>query len=1241
MEEKMGLQKARLTLKQARNRMLMLAGAAAALVAAAPARAASYYEANAPVRMGTSGGTAPGSVDIASGAFLMQQSLTTLKGRIPVQLGWFYNSQDATNGPLGKGTSLPYDFFIAKSTADPLHPYEFITPGHRHYEFEWGLASGEMGSVYVNRRDPEMLDAELRLTGPFLDSTLLFRKTRTKMFFDSGGQLYRIEDRHGNAITITRNGSGYPTAVTQSTNRKITFSYNFYGKVASATVLYNTGFSRLWVFGYDTSNRLNRITDPNNGVEGLSWMTYTRSDGQVLPLIDTITNPRGNLVVDNDYDTSGRVTRQTHADTGAQTFAYTAAIGSSGSTTLTDPRGGATRWDYAWNLYKYGYLISQVVDSLGRTTTFTRNTPVNGNYLVTAVTDFRGRRTDLGWSTYNGLLESVTQPTVSGGTVSWTIINDSWWLRPTSITDPLNRVTSFTVSQTNGDITAATDANGKTTSYGIAANGDLTSVTNALNQTSTSTYGTNGELLTATDPMGHQTTFVSNSIPVVTQVQDANGKTAVLSYDVLDRLTAISQTLGTQTLTTFYGYDADGNRVSMTDANNHTWQWVYDSMDRLCQAKDPLLQSKQWTFDLNSNVQTVTDALGQKAEISYTTGDRPSLLTFRRADSTVESTISMSWNPTTFLLDSCSDSQFGTCSWTYDSLDRVTAQTTAAGTISYTLDDLSRRVGMTVPGQAGIGYGFDNVDNLTSVTQGTQISTFTFDAVNRLTRQTLPTGVGTEVTTDQTFDAAGYLTSLVSKRGATVIDSHTYTRNPVGLLTQENDNGTLCSYGRDDLYRLTSAVDRTGTYAWTYDNAGNRLSQTLGGATTPYTVNAANRVTAVGSTPVALDANGNVTGFGSDSYGWDVRGRLQTVTRPGYSGSFTYDPNNERAAQTVNGVSTSFLLDGSRCVSEISGATTVPVLFGAGGQAINRNGRWFTPDSRGSTSRVTDGTGNVVQTYGYGVFGQVVPSTPEANPIQFLGGMNDNNGLHYLGGSSYFSPQIGQPINGKLAQVAGGLLGKVVDFVKGVGDCAVGALEGVVTSLAAVNPITGPFVLREMATEAAKAGIALGQQLQREGWATTVVDGAANLTGQFGDYSTPRKAGRSLCNTVGLAATVVDAGGPVRTGSSGPLRVFRGVNELEANAIKAAQGAVASTKQTMPNTTRVFTEQGWPWMKQFFAQENATTPGKYTQIVEFRLRQQPPSMKQESPFSTYNVDVDDLNSVLEGFGFTPIDQFSP
>src|SRR5205807_697412 len=54
----------------------------------------------------------------------------------------------------------------------------------------------------------------------------------------------------------------------------------------------------------------------------------------------------------------------------------------------------------------------------------------------------------------------------------------------------------------------------------------------------------------------------------------------------------------------------------------------------------------------------------------------------------------------------------------------------------------------------------------------------------------------------------------------------------------------------------------------------------------------------------------NTTGFGSDVYSWDVRGRMKGLTRPGLTWSATYDRNDLRASKTVNGVTTSYLLDG-------------------------------------------------------------------------------------------------------------------------------------------------------------------------------------------------------------------------------------------------------------------------------------------------------------------------------------------
>src|SRR5437763_2600734 len=97
------------------------------------------------------------------------------------------------------------------------------------------------------------------------------------------------------------------------------------------------------------------------------------------------------------YDTVGRITKITAADTGVTTFAYSAALGSDGTTTVTDPRSNVTSWSYTWPTppsgatAKYGYRLTSMTDPLGRTTTY--QALQAGSQLITKVTDFRSRVT--------------------------------------------------------------------------------------------------------------------------------------------------------------------------------------------------------------------------------------------------------------------------------------------------------------------------------------------------------------------------------------------------------------------------------------------------------------------------------------------------------------------------------------------------------------------------------------------------------------------------------------------------------------------------------------------------------------------------------------------------------------------------------------------------------------------------------------------------------------------------------
>src|SRR5262249_55070195 len=143
-------------------------------------------------------------------------------------------------------------------------------------------------------------------------------------------------------------------------------------------------------------------------------------------------------------------------------------------------------------------------------------------------------------------------------------------------------------------------------------------------------------------------------------------------------------------------------------------------MDRVVQDKNPLLETRGYSWDQNSNLTVRTDRRGQRWEYTYGTGDRPVQQTFKRADSTIEATVSYTYDALTKLLASVTDSQYGTTSWTYDSLDRITSESGPGGTVSVVLDNLGRRTSMTATGQGTVTYAYDQNDNLTDIAQNGQ-----------------------------------------------------------------------------------------------------------------------------------------------------------------------------------------------------------------------------------------------------------------------------------------------------------------------------------------------------------------------------------------------------------------------------------------------------------------------------------------------------------------------------------------
>ena len=118
-----------------------------------------------------------------------------------------------------------------------------------------------------------------------------------------------------------------------------------------------------------------------------------------------------------------------------------------------------------------------------------------------------------------------------------------------------------------------------------------------------------------------------------------------------------------------------------------------------------------------------------------------------------------------------------------------------------------------------------------------------------------------------------------------------------------------------------------GDLAYAYDPAGRRIktSGSLARTTLPadladVTVDAANRLTAVGAQTFSYDANGNLINDDNQIYVWNARNQLTQITDNlgTVISTFDYDALGRRQSKSVNGVSVGFVYDGLNIAQELT-----------------------------------------------------------------------------------------------------------------------------------------------------------------------------------------------------------------------------------------------------------------------------------------------------------------------------------
>ncbi len=882
-------------------------------------------------------------VDLATGNYYERATDLRIPGRGPsINFTRTYNSQPGqtlSDSMFGYGWSAQYDQHVTV----PGSTATIAQAGGAEISFT------NNGSTW----DPAV-GVTSTLTDQGTTWKLVRNATEILVFDKTTGRLNSLADQYGNTTTLTYDGSGHLSSVTDPAGRTVTV--NFTGAHVTSIVDF-TG--RTVTYGYSGAGDLTDVTD----VRGGHWQYTYDSSHRLLTARsarffgDTTTSPTP--VTTNHYDAQGRVDTQTDPLGNTTSFDYTTLAATRG-TLVTDANGNQNAYYYDAS----GFLVAETHGYNGTaSTTFFAYDP---NTLgVTETLDDLGQVTA---TTYDSAGNVTSRQDPAGHTWQWGTYN--------AFNEP----------------SSSTDANGVTTTYSYDnTNGNLQSVSTPCKQPDGVTNCSAGA--TATTSYGH----ASGSHPDdLTSVTDANGNTTTFTYDSDGNLTeADSNTLaslGGAKLVTKYTYDRVGRRVSTVrpegnktggTPNQHRDAVLYDNAGLALSTIDPLAQPQVDTFTRGNAASLGSSETGAAwtvipsgaawsvsngaAKLTTVSGIRNMAVVNAYADGTFALTDTAAPSGDNFgLTFRVQDvSNF----WTlraFPSSSHWRLYKTIAGTSTLvgssstgTCCSANQRISVTTSGSSIKAY----LASSTSASPTLMISA-TDSALSTATQagifgQNANDGAATNFTTAK---AGGGVTT-------TIYDAD-------GDTTSAGDaNGKVTGYVYDSADQLTT-VNRANstTLSYTYDDIGNRTSYSDGNSHTT-TWSYSNRT--FPHSPTSMQPPSPVTTM---NYDYDELGRLSVVTDLAASktATYTYDAASRPTAIAYSDSSTpsvtaiSYDDDGRRLsLTEDNGIGTSTWSYDSLGRVASSQlggaglGVSYDYDLKGNTTKIVypNETNPVVQCY--------------------------------------------------------------------------------------------------------------------------------------------------------------------------------------------------------------------------------------------------------------------------------------
>ena len=539
-----------------------------------------------------------------------------------------------------------------------------------------------------------------------------------------------------------------------------------------------------------------------------------------------------------------------------------------------------------------------------------------------------------------GNLTTITAPPASNSvgapdqitTYSYDAANEL--IDTTTGSDTSSAATTSSCYDPDGDETASVAGDGN--SGGVASCSSSTPwQTTSAYQTGYS-YDSVSELVSQTRPAttwatsGQTTTYTYDPDGNVLTSVDPNAVTTTNTYTPLDQLATVSYS-GSAAHSVSYTYDANGNKVAMSDASGSssynydpfseltsvtngagkTVSYTYDALGDQTSVTYPLGSGATWAssqtvadgYDEAGNLTSVSDFDGNASPITNTADGLPSSVALGGSGTTLSTTYDAADEPSAISLTKGGSTLVG-FSYSRSPSGAIASETdtpsSSLSPASYAYDPLSRVTQMTPGTSSALDYSYDASSNLTTLPTG---ATTTYDDANELVSSTL-----SSTTTTYTYNDDGERTAATGSpstaasagwNGATELTSYSDAAASTSSATYDGDGlrtsatttptgGSASTQGF--VWDVSSSIpgllmDSTNVYI--YGSSGTPMEQvnlTTGAVT--YLI-----ADELGSVRGVLGSSGIVAGFTSyDAYGNpESTGGLSAYTPFGFAGGYT-DP---------------------------------------------------------------------------------------------------------------------------------------------------------------------------------------------------------------------------------------------------------------------------------------------------------------------------------------------------------------